>query len=93
MGRIYQKMVGLFFLFLGDIINKLSIKASRYSYKYSKITPQKKFHLLSLVLRQKMLIKDVLLVLIKAAKIVDINYSTAKTILFFHRNGDKSYQF
>ena len=30
---------------------------------------------------------------IKAAKIVGINYSTAKTILFFNRNGDKSYQF
>ena len=29
----------------------------------------------------------------QAAKIVDINYSTAKTILFFYRNGDKSYQF
>jgi len=29
----------------------------------------------------------------QAAKLVDINYSTAKTIIFFHRNHSKSYQF
>lgn len=29
----------------------------------------------------------------QAAKMVGINYSTAKTIVFFHRNHGKSYQF
>lgn len=29
----------------------------------------------------------------KASAIVEINYSTAKTIIFFHRNNLKSYQF
>jgi hypothetical protein len=29
----------------------------------------------------------------KAAEVVGINYSTAKTIIFFHRNQLKSYQF
>ena len=35
------------------------MKNNKTIYKYSKITPQKKFHLLSLVLKEKMLIKDV----------------------------------
>ena len=35
------------------------MKNCKSTYKYSKITPQKKFHLLSLVLKEKMLIKDV----------------------------------
>ena len=69
------------------------MKGNKSSYKYSKITPQKKFHLLNLVLREKMLIKEVIYRFFQAAKIVGINYSTAKTILFFNRNGDKSYQF
>jgi hypothetical protein len=30
---------------------------------------------------------------IQAARVVGINYSTAKTIIFFHRNHLKSYQF
>jgi hypothetical protein len=29
----------------------------------------------------------------QAAKHVKINYSTAKTVIFFHRNHSKSYQF
>lgn len=34
-------------------------KNTKYCYKYDKITLQKKFHLLNLVLREKMLIKEV----------------------------------
>ena len=48
---------GLFLI----IIIALSMKNNKASYKYSKITPQKKFHLLTLVLNEKMLIKDVFL--------------------------------
>jgi hypothetical protein len=35
------------------------MKVSQASYKYSKITPQNKFHLLTLVLNEGMLIKHV----------------------------------
>lgn len=45
------------------IINKFenmkSSKKGKQIYKYNKITQQKKFHLLNLVLGDKMLIKDV----------------------------------
>jgi hypothetical protein len=36
------------------------MKNSKTIFKYDKIAPQKKYHLLHLVLNQKMLIKDVL---------------------------------
>lgn len=37
-----------------------SSKKEKNNYKYNKITQQKKFHLLNLVLGEKMLIKDVI---------------------------------
>lgn len=44
------------------------MKSSKAIYKYSKITPQKKFHLLTLVLNEKMLIKNVFLFLLRQQK-------------------------
>ena len=44
------------------------MKGGQPSYKYSKITPQKKFHLLTLVLKEKKLIKEVAICLSRRLK-------------------------
>lgn len=48
-----------------------SSKNSKVLYKYNKITQQKKFHLLNLVLGEKMLIKDVILPLQRQLKLLE----------------------
>ena len=54
------------------------MKNNKTIYKYSKITPQKKFHLLCLVLKEKMLIKDVFIVEFRQQKLLTLTTQLQK---------------
>ena len=53
--------------------------------KYDKITHQQKFKLLSMIFKDGKSVKEVTIIYIQAASSLKINYSTAKTIMFFYR--------
>ena len=53
--------------------------------KYNRITHHQKFMLRRLIVKEKLSVKQVLLSIMKAALSLGINYSTAKTIMFFSR--------
>ena len=59
--------------------------------KYNKITKQQKFILLRLCLVEKKTIHEVLIFFTQAASQVDMHYSTAKTIVFFHKKKYKNF--
>ena len=52
---------------------------------YDRITQQQKFRLLYLISNEKMTVKEVTIIFMKAADDLKINYSTAKTIIFFNK--------
>lgn len=54
--------------------------------KYSKINLQKKYELLKLTQWGKKNLKEVIILLIKTSELLNINYSTAKTIFFQFQN-------
>lgn len=66
-----------------NIIGKLMGKGRPE--KYNRITNQQKFMLRRLIVNEKQTVKQVKLALIQAAQAIKINYSTAKTIMFFFR--------
>ena len=57
---------------------------------YDKITQQQKFRLLYLISNEKMTVKEVTIIFMKAADDLKINYSTAKTIIFFNKKDKNS---
>ena len=59
--------------------------------KYNKITKQQKFILLRLCLIEKKTIHEVFIFFTQAASQVGIHYSTAKTIVFFHKKKYKNF--
>lgn len=67
-------------------MRKVDSASTIASKKYARITPQLRDKLAHLIIQQNFTIKNVIKRFIQAAKLLNINYSSAKTIFANYRN-------